>query len=208
MSLTTVEQVKMMAVGSVYDAPEEGFYIRIFGGASLLPDIYYLGSDDLKEMIHNITKYNEWWDYVRKNSQKEFPSLSVCYYESPPLYGDSNKTLKELKKDLEEEGLYDEEEWAEEREECELEKLNLNFCYDAYVFLQSQAEVESKEEAPSHICPLKGGPMLWRAEHDTHIHMISWGGLATAIINETEPIFSGKYALLWANQYLNSRPSE
>ena len=56
MSLTTVEQVKMLAVGSVYDAPEEGFYIKLLGGASLLPDIYYLGSDDLKEMIHNINK--------------------------------------------------------------------------------------------------------------------------------------------------------
>ena len=127
----------MMAVGCVYDAPEEGFYIRLLGGASLLPDIYYLGSDDLKEMIHNITKYNEWWEYIRKNSIEEFTGKGVCYYEDPPLYSDSNKTLKELKKELEEEGFYDEEEWAEEREDCKIEELNLNFCYDAYVFLSS-----------------------------------------------------------------------
>ena len=127
----------MLAVGSVYDAPEDGFYIRLYGGASLLSvggklasahDIYYLGSDDLKEMIHNITKYNEWWEYIRKNSVQEFD------------------TLKELKKDFEEEGLYDEEEWAEEREEYEIEQLNLNFCYDAYVFLNRGAEAEAKEE--------------------------------------------------------------
>jgi len=206
MSLTTVEQVQMFATGSVYDAPEEGFSIRLLGGASLLPDIYYLGTDDLKEMIHNITKYNEWWEYIRKNSIPEFrEALGVVWQFGPlvaPLYKDSNKTLKELKKDLEEEGLYDEEEWAEEREECELEKLNLNFCYDAYLFLQSQAE------APVQTCPIKGGPMLWRAQHDTGFQVICWEGLATAIIEGTEPIFTGKSALLWAGQYLNSRPSE
>ena len=125
----------MVAVGSVYDAPEEGFYIRLLGGAS---GRHYLGSDDLKEMVHNITKYNEWWEYIRKNSIEEFTGKGVCYYEDPPLYNDSNKTLKELKKDLEEEGLYDEEEWAELREECEIEKLNVNFCYDAYVFLSRE----------------------------------------------------------------------
>ena len=199
MSLTTVEQVKMFAVGSVYDAPEEGFYIRLFGGASLLPDIYYLGPDDLKEMIHNITKYNEWWEYIRKNSVKE---VRCGFLSKRTLYNDSNKTLKELKKDLEEEGLYDEEEWAEERKNYELEKLNLNFCYDAYLFLQSQAE------APVQTCPIKGGPMLWRAEHDTGFQAICWEGMATAIIEGTEPIFTGKSALLWAGQYLNSRLSE
>ena len=128
----------MIAVGSVYDAgteshSAEGFYIKLYGGASGLPDIYYLGSDDLKEMIHNITKYNEWWDYIRKNSIEEFTGTRDG---DPPLFNDSNKTLKELKKELEEEGFYDEEEWAEEREDCKIEELNLNFCYDAYVFLR------------------------------------------------------------------------
>ena len=66
---------------------------------------------------------------------------------------------------------------------------------------------EDESEAGEAPCPIEGGPKLWNPDHDgPGVRLISWSGLADAIIAGYYDRMWNGAGKKWANQYNNSMP--